>query len=159
METKSKRERVVVSAVAFVGLLGVLTLAIAGSLEPNSPPAPTMKTLDEIYNAVIAGSSGISGREGFSKLFNVTAGTYPILTVSSEKTFVLMQISANTNNFNIKADSVIEIMSDTITNYTSGNVFNDFPDRCVIFEQGQVLELEALGNCRVQIVGYFYDVE
>lgn len=48
METKEKSTRFIVGVLALAGLLLVWTLATAGDLEPNAPPAPTMKTLDEV---------------------------------------------------------------------------------------------------------------
>lgn len=47
MEAKQKII-VVVTMLALVGLLGPHPLALAGNLEPNSPPGPTMKTLDQV---------------------------------------------------------------------------------------------------------------
>ena len=48
MERKEKRRKVVVSALGLAGLLVLSLFAIAGNLEPSAPPAPTMKTLDEV---------------------------------------------------------------------------------------------------------------
>ena len=43
----------------------------------------------------------VEEREGFYKSLNVDSGTYPILTVPSGKTFVLLQINASNPQFNI----------------------------------------------------------
>lgn len=48
MERKEKRRKVVVSALGLAGLLVLSLFAIAGNLQPSAPPAPTMKTLDEV---------------------------------------------------------------------------------------------------------------
>jgi parallel beta-helix repeat protein len=48
METKRKRTKVVVSLLALAGLAAFSLFAVGGSLEPSAPPAPTMKTLDEV---------------------------------------------------------------------------------------------------------------
>jgi hypothetical protein len=48
METKRTSAKVVVSVLALAGLLLFSVLAPAGNLEPGAPPAPTMKTLDEV---------------------------------------------------------------------------------------------------------------
>ncbi len=49
---KTTQTKVSVSVLALAGLLAFSLLAIAGSLEPGSPPGPTMHSLDEIYNSV-----------------------------------------------------------------------------------------------------------
>ena len=48
METKQKSTKVVVSLLALVGLVVFSLFAVGGSLEPTTPPGPTMKTLDEV---------------------------------------------------------------------------------------------------------------
>lgn len=52
METRKKRTKVVMSVLALAALLLFSLFAIAGNLEPNAPPGPTMHTLDEIYNVI-----------------------------------------------------------------------------------------------------------
>ena len=104
----------------------------------------------------------IEEREGFSKAFDVSPGTYPILTVPSGKTFVLLQINSDMAQFSIKADSNIVIIGEAIiASYATGGadkLSHDFPDRCVVFEQGQVLELDnPTYTISIQIVGYFYN--
>ena len=49
------REKIKVAAgiVVVCGAVGFFVLAQAGDLEPSSPPAPTMKTLEEVYNRPI----------------------------------------------------------------------------------------------------------
>jgi len=104
----------------------------------------------------------VEEREGFSKVFDESAiGTHPILTVPTGKTFVLLQINSSKTLFNIQADSNDVIIGRSIlqqpTTGSPGHISHNFPDRCVVFEQGQVLEVEALSSTTVQIVGYFYN--
>jgi hypothetical protein len=48
MEREQKRTKVVVSLLALAGLLAFSLLAVGGTFQPTAPPAPTMKTLDEV---------------------------------------------------------------------------------------------------------------
>ena len=48
METLKKHTRLWVPLLALVSLGTMLTLALAGELEPTGPPAPTMKTLEDV---------------------------------------------------------------------------------------------------------------
>lgn len=48
MEAKQKKIKVVVSVLALVALVLCSLSGYAGKLEPNAPPGPTMKTLDEV---------------------------------------------------------------------------------------------------------------
>ncbi len=52
MGTKQKKSKVVISLMALAALCVFSVFVLAGSLEPNSPPGPTMHTLDDIYNEV-----------------------------------------------------------------------------------------------------------
>ena len=56
METKQRKSKVVISLVVLAAL-GVFSMfVLAGNLEPNSPPGPTMHTLEDIYSALTGGS-------------------------------------------------------------------------------------------------------
>jgi len=59
METKKAKTMVVMGLLVLAGLAAIFLPAYAGDLEPNAPPAPTMKTLDEI-SAEISQSSPIN---------------------------------------------------------------------------------------------------
>ena len=48
METRRKSAKVVASVLALAGLVAFSVMGYAGSLAPSAPPAPTMKTLDEV---------------------------------------------------------------------------------------------------------------
>lgn len=99
----------------------------------------------------------IEEREGFFKQFSEpVAGVYPILTVPEGKKFVLLQINAYNSGFCIIADSKIVIDGQALFS-TVARASHDYPDRCVVFESGQVLELSKPAGGYYQIVGYFYN--
>ncbi len=56
---KAKRNRLIVCLLLLIGLLSLTFFALAGNLDPNDPPGPTMRTLDEIYSQIAASSSPI----------------------------------------------------------------------------------------------------
>jgi hypothetical protein len=56
---KTTQTKLMVILLFLVGLLSYGLIGKAGSLDPNDPPGPTMKTLDEIYTQIAASSSPI----------------------------------------------------------------------------------------------------
>jgi hypothetical protein len=175
MEMKDKRTKIAAGVLALAGLLSLLTLSTAGNLEPNAPPGPTMKTLDEIYDAVIAGSSGVSERQGYWKDVNVGAlSSYDFFTVQTGKQFVLLKVTmrgnaTQPNNFNAYLtdgnDGNFSMSSRGMRYYEDpysffGFCYEDFPDRCVVVNAGSTLRIINNDSfwTKVKIVGYFYDV-
>ncbi len=170
MEMKDKRTKIVVGVLALAGLLSLLTFSTAGNLEPNAPPAPTMKTLNEIYNAVIAGSSGVSERQGYWQDVNVPGfNSSDILTVPTGKQFVLLKVTmrgnaTKPNTFSISLTDGSFSMNSLYMRYygdatNNGFCYEDFPDGCVVVNAGSTLR--AINNDsffeRVKIVGYYRD--
>jgi hypothetical protein len=165
METKDKRTKVVAGILVLAGLLGIWTLATAGNLEPNAPPAPTMKTLNEIYDAV----TSISQREGYIGHFDVPADSnMPCLPndgiVPTGKQFVLLKLVLHHSDMKLTKNGSFLTGASYTVNYTegtTGKTFMDFPDRCVVVNEGESLRIvNPSGSPRkAMIVGYFHSVE
>ncbi|MFA5252004.1 MAG: hypothetical protein WC454_05400 [Phycisphaerae bacterium] len=163
---EEKRTKVVVCVLALAVLSGILTLATAGNLEPDAPPAPTMKTLNEIYDAV----AGVSQREGRLQQVNVDASsTYTLFTVPAGKQFVLLNLTFRYDSSKRRAYLTVNDNFLTgypyVRSYTDTSNFTqsyaDFPDRCVVVNAGETLKVvneEPSAALKAMIVGYFYDV-
>lgn len=166
METKKNRTKVVVSILALVALVLFSLSGYAGKLEPNSPPGPTMKTLQEIYDAVVSQGSGISQREGFCKRYEIGPSSSEEITVPTGKRFVLLKLFVwnLTRNFVVYVDDEILFNGDIV--YTDHDLVPDsavwdFPDRCVVAGAGETLKLfngHGTENGIFTLIGYFYNV-
>jgi hypothetical protein len=168
MKMKDKSMKVVTCILALAGLLLVWTLATAGNLEPNAPPAPTMKTLNEIYDTVI----GVSQREGCLQQVNVDpCSTYTVFTVQAGKQFVLLNLTFRYDNSTLKRKAYLTVNDIFLTGYpylrsytdtaSYTQSFADFPDRCVVVNAGETLKVvndESSSALKVMIVGYFHNV-
>jgi len=166
METKKAKTTVVVGLLALAGLVVFSLTAGGGNLEPSAPPGPTMKTLDEVYNAA---TSHISEREGYCKTHIVAVDSNEtIFTVPTGKQFVLLSLSSGydsvwhlTVNDNLFIDASIARQAMVEPVYVW---WRDFPDRCVVVNAGETLkawnESGGLGNVLyMTFIGYFHDVQ
>ena len=157
METKGKRTQVLAGLLALVGLLLVWTLATAGDLEPNEPPAPTMKTLDEIYDA----AASVSEREGYMKTVDIDPNSsYTFFTVPAGKQFVLLKLFVEQPMF-LTSSGGLYIDWYTLPNTPLPSCI-DFPDRCVVINGGEMVEVsnpDLVYAGKATVLGYFYDVE
>ena len=167
MQIKTNREgRVLVAILVLVAMGGLTYLAVAGDTEPSAPPGATMRTLEEVYDAVNATSAGISERENYCRYFNFgsSTGYTEILTVEGGKRLVILQM------FVLPSDGWVMYVDDEVflvckpicydSTSTPTKQMWDFPDRCVVVDGGQTLKLlNPGGNDHwIQIIGYFYDV-
>ena len=171
MEKKEKGTRVVICVLVLAGLLLFSVFAPAGNLEPNAPPGPSMKTLQEIYDAC---SGGINEREGRTYYIQTSPNSSEdVLTVPGGKRFVLLKLHQWTHSVdtplpywrlevnnklllqgNINYDG--KIGSDIINKAT-----HDFPDRCVVVDAGETLTFlnqHLSYTMNTTIIGYFYSV-
>jgi hypothetical protein len=164
MEKRNVNTNLVAALLIVVAVLGYGLIGRAGNLEPNNPPAPTMKTLQEIYDAVGAEGSGVSQREGFCKYVFVPAAstTTVIEEVPVGKRFVILKLFMNGagDDWEIKVNGENFIKGRIVyTGYGSGQTFMwDFPDRCVVADAGDTITFVTGSEGHAQIIGYFFDV-
>jgi hypothetical protein len=156
MQTKHKRKTVAVSLGILAGVLGFSLLATAGNLDPNGPPGPTMRTLDEVYQAVLRGSSGVAERKGFFRHYEVAEGaSETCFTVPAGERFVLLKYWLSSPELELTVDDETFIKGSWF-----GNADMDFPDRAIAVNSGETLKVanSYISRRFVTIVGYFYDV-
>lgn len=81
MKTKQSKTKVAVGVMAIAGLVLYSMTAGSGSLDPPAAPAPTMKTLDEIYTAASSSGGGLASGTEFAadsrSFFAVRIAEYP----------------------------------------------------------------------------------
>jgi hypothetical protein len=143
-------------AIVLCGLLSFSLLAIAGELNPPGPPAPTMKTLDDIYKIA---SSGITEREGYIQSFEFegASSAETLLTVPTGKRFVLLKAAWTDQYDDLTVDDNL-----FVDLYAFSTHLADFPDRCALVNANETLKLLKSGNSgthRVCIIGYFYNIQ
>lgn len=166
MKMKGKSMKVVTCVLVLAGLLGILTLATAGNLEPNAPPAPTMKTLNEIYDAVI----GVSQREGYIGHFGLPANSNVVcFIVPTGKQFVLLNLTFRYDDTS-RRKAYLTVNDNFLTGYpylrsytdTTNMIqsYADFPDRCVVVNAGETLKVvnDEPSALKAMIVGYLHNV-
>lgn len=164
---KEEKAKIAAYLLIFVGLLGLWTVAAAGDLEPNGPPAPTMKTLDEIYDAAAGGPQ----REGYIGHFDVSGGSNAVcFTVPTGKEFVLLKVVFRYDSSTMKRQACLTVNDEFLTGYpylrsytdpaNYIQIFADFPDQCVVVNAGGVLKVVNNESVplNAMIVGCFYDV-
>jgi hypothetical protein len=137
----------------------------AANWDPPGPPAPTMTSLDEIYNAM---SPSISQRQGFAKHFHCpAAATTTILTVPSGKRFVLRKLQVGMRAYEWEISGGPNLHIDARICYTkednAGDHFDliwDFPDGCAVVDGPNDLTFTNTHTVAIDthFVGYFYDV-
>lgn len=154
--------------VVFLALIALMCSHVifgdADNWNPPGPPAPTMKSLDAIYNAVESMSPSISQREGYCRKFSCPSNTETtLLAVPAGRRFVLRKLwVANTGQtWEIFGDPNDCHIHCTIV-YTGdpAETMWDFPDGCVVVEGPNDLTFHSTAPSVIwtTVVGYLYDV-
>ncbi len=166
MDASRNNAKVMVGLVMFLALAGITLWAFAGDLEPSAPPAPTMKTLDQIYQAA---SAGILEREGFCRKFDISAsGTSDIITVPAGKRFVLLRLNSthiSNGKWEMQCDTfhfdniITLFQRNDAGGGTDYRYVTDFPDRCLVINSEDSLSVTntSTNNLSITITGYFFN--
>ncbi len=163
-------------AISFTLSTSLFSNTQAGDLEPSADPAPTMRTLDEIYDAA---ASNVSERQGYTQSHIVPGGgasasPVPLFMVPAGQAFVLLKLhvmyegstGGYAYNWQMKKGETLFIHGQTIHATAEGqsltaSLWQHFPDRCAVVAGGETLSAvnrNASAALVFTIVGYFYDV-
>ena len=162
METIKKNSSKIVFLAVIALVCSWAMLGNAGNLNPSAPPGPTMKTLDEVYDAVQSASSGILQREGFFGKFDFPPG-YGVIeafTVQPGKCFVLLKVAFHDMSTYLTVEGTSrQIVAFHFPNAPNYAVSIDIPDRSFVVNAGETVNLTcSTGNTFAYIFGYYYDV-
>jgi len=153
--------------IAGIIIMCILTIfSNAGDLNPSAPPGPTMKTLDEIYDAVNSISSEVTEREGFCQWFSIGGlETVDLVQVPEGKCFVLLKVflwaDGSLSEWELKNNDTSIIHGPTVCEeLPTLKTMLEFPDTCVKIGPGDVLRIWRRVNIsmKIQVLGYFYDI-
>ena len=91
METRKRMTGFVVGVSALAGLTVFSLLVVAGDLEPSAPPAPTMRTLDEVEPRIPLGRTIKPG--DFACLYRITEGGsyYLARNITTPRTCIIVE--------------------------------------------------------------------
>ena len=142
---------------------------------PHAPllaPAPTMRTLDEIYEA--AKRSPVELREALSEYVLVgPQNSEEVYEVPAGKRLVILQVHADLTDsptsWDLYTGNDDVLINGRIAKVNTSSIiyqfWHDFPDRCVVVEAGETLSVRnryggasTQPNLHLTVVGYTYDV-
>lgn len=157
------QQRLTLDKALFFALLaigvGYAIVHAQGNLTPAGSPAPSMKTLDQIYSAI---TGDVSSREpAYFYGDTTTSSSLTLATVPAGKRLVILKMELsntfamdNSNKVKIGTKSLIE--KGASSNLQVGDLV-EFPDRCVQVLPGESLKLIKGGSMNWEgwFIGYY----
>lgn len=140
---------------------GLAVYAVAGSLEPPGPPAPTMVTLNEIYGAVqsLAAPDPGTFRSASMGVSDTAGGTVVLMQVTPGKRFVLKDVllmAGPADSWNHLYDGSEYKVTFGMDDPANGLVSKHFGLQTgIVFSAGATINIECHGaGNTITIMGY-----